>query len=121
MDTTPPASKGGRPSKAQDAKRSEVITFKTTPGQLRALRQRADTLGMTLSDYCHRHILSTTIVAPFTEEELTLKRGLVGMANNVNQLAYKAHAAGIESVAESCREVLAELRKELAVFKKYDR
>jgi hypothetical protein len=109
--------RGGRPRKSDDLKRSETISFKTTKVQFERLKQQADQFDMTLSDYCHKHILSAQITAPFTEEELSLKRGLVAMANNLNQLAHRANAAGIETVGQSAQELLLEIKIELRKFR----
>ncbi|WP_051350403.1 plasmid mobilization protein [Dyadobacter alkalitolerans] len=109
--------KAGRPKKSMEHKKSERIVFWTTPAKAVEIEEKAGKLNLSVSEYCNKIILEVEIVAPFTEEELNLKRSLVGMANNLNQLAYRANAAGIESVTQSAKELLADIKKELKKFK----
>ncbi|GGH55801.1 mobilization protein [Dyadobacter endophyticus] len=109
--------KAGRPKKSAEHKKSERIVFWTTPAKAKEIEERAGKFSLTVSEYCSKIILEVEIVAPFTEEELDLKRSLIGMANNLNQIAYRANAGGIESVAQSATELLGEIKRELKKFK----
>ncbi|WP_138485054.1 plasmid mobilization protein [Dyadobacter bucti] len=109
--------KPGRPKKSESTIKSETIAFTVTKVQAKEIADRARAIHLTVSEYCSKAILESGIIAPFTEEELSLKRGLVGMANNLNQIAYRANAAGIESVEQSAKELLREIKKELKKFK----
>lgn len=109
--------KPGRPKKLVEHKKSERVVFWTTPSKAKEIEERASNFNLTVSEYCSKIILEVEIVAPFTEEELNLKRALVGMANNLNQIAYRANAAGIETVTQSAKELLGEIKKELKKFK----
>lgn len=89
----------------------------TTPAQAEAITAQAQQMGVTVSEYCHLALSDRKIVAPFTEEELNLKRGLVGMANNLNQIAFRANAAGISSVERSALDLMQEVKKLLNRYK----
>lgn len=109
--------KGGRPRKAESNIKNRKIKVSLTDQQYQELLKNAETFKMKPAVYAAHCLVNTRIVAPFTEEELKLKIGLVGMANNLNQLAHKANAAGIESVYDSCRYLLLEIKKELQKFR----
>lgn len=109
--------KGGRPAKSVENKKSVKIQVKVTKSEAEAIKEKARNMSLSVSEYCSAVLKDSKIVAPFTEQELDLKRGLVGMANNLNQIAYKANAAGIETVEHSARELLSEIKKELEKFR----
>ncbi|MGM9512451.1 plasmid mobilization protein [Larkinella sp. GY13] len=113
---TPERKKNGRPEKSTDTKKSQRIGFWVTESEAVVIRKQAQEAGLTISDYCNQIITNGQIVAPFTEEELNLKRGLVGMANNLNQIAFRANAAGISSVESSARDLLQEIKKLLKTY-----
>ncbi len=113
----PSSKQKGRPQKKPENKKSERVVFMVTPSDFEAISKHAQNFNLTLSEYCNKIVLNAQIMAPFTEEELRLKRGLVGMANNLNQIAYQANAAGFESVQDSCRELLKEIKVELEKYR----
>lgn len=109
--------KGGRPQKSEANKKTGRIAVFMTKAERELIKKRADEFGVTLSEYCSMAILNLKVEAPFSQEEIDLKRGLVGMANNLNQIAYKANAAGIDTVEHSAKELLVEIKKELEKFR----
>lgn len=109
--------KGGRPAKSFENKKSVKIQVKVTKSEAAAIQEKAKSMSLSVSEYCSVALKNSKIIAPFTEQELDLKRGLVGMGNNLNQIAYKANAAGIETVEQSAKELLIEIKKELEKFR----
>jgi len=57
--------------------------------------------GITLSEYIRRCIAKSEVKQRLSPEHLGYIRQLSGMANNINQIARRANAAGY---AEACRE-----------------
>lgn len=108
----------GRPRKSDENKKSIRIAFMVTKEQNEAIEAQAKDFRLTVSEYCNKMVSTKEFVRPFTAEELKLKTGLVGMANNLNQIAYQANAAGYDSVNDSCLKLLNEIKKELEKFRK---
>ncbi|PWJ53425.1 mobilization protein MobC [Dyadobacter jejuensis] len=114
---TIPRKKGGRPKKSEVNRKSERIVFWTTKGQAEIIENRAKEMNLTVSEFCNLAVSERQIFRPFTDDELKLKIGLVGMANNLNQIAYRANASGIESVEQSAKQLFIELKQELKKFR----
>lgn len=110
--------KGGRPKKADQNVKSERIVFLTNKADSILISEKAKAMNLSVSEYCNRAIKETEIVALFSEDEIKLKLGLIGMANNLNQIAHRANAAGIETVTESARELFKKMIEELEKFRK---
>lgn len=108
----------GRPRKAEADKYIRFVGIKFTRAEYDVLQQQAQVLGISVSEYCRKAIFATEITRPFTEEELDLKRKLVGMANNLNQLAHQANAAGFQTAEADCKHLLSEIKKELEIFRR---
>lgn len=111
------SSKRGRPEKSKANLKSKRVTMRVTESQLEHLTLEASRFGLTLSEYCYHMIMSKEVKAPFTKEEIELKRGIVAVGNNVNQIARKAHQQGIVSIVDEAKEILRIIRK---MVDKYD-
>lgn len=87
----------GRPAKEKD-KLTRPINLKLTESDFEAVRQKAESLGMTATQYAREMTLRGRIKPRYTKEELDLRRKLAGMANNLNQIARKANSDGCQSI-----------------------
>jgi hypothetical protein len=62
-----------------------------------SLKAKAREAGISRSEYIRRCIQSSVVKQCLTPELMGYIRQLCGMANNVNQIAHKANAAGYEA------------------------
>lgn len=90
-------SKGGRPAKGKN-KLTVPINLRLTESDYKAVKEKADELGMTPTQYARELTLNGNIKSRFTLEELDLIRKLAGVANNLNQIAKRANIAGFRDV-----------------------
>jgi hypothetical protein len=87
--------KAGRPAKAI---RKEVkICIRYSRHEHFIVREKAANAGLRLSAYLRKVSLETKIIPRLTEEERQFTRQLIGMANNINQLAKACHQEGLLS------------------------
>lgn len=91
-------SKGGRPAKGEK-KLSTSINLKLIPKDYNSMKEKAEKLGMTPTEYARELTLKGSIKSRFTLEELDLIRQLAGMANNLNQIAKQANKSGFSNSA----------------------
>ncbi|MCD7963292.1 MAG: MobC family plasmid mobilization relaxosome protein [Rikenellaceae bacterium] len=89
------ANQRGRPAKSAN-KVTRSINLKLTESDFQLIRERAESLGLRATQYARLMTLNGKIKSRYTKEELHLRRQLTGMANNLNQIAKKANAAGYE-------------------------
>lgn len=99
--------KGGRPPK--EKKRDKHLTVYLTGLELLAVKRRAERAGLNHSDYCRQMILSGKAQVKLTPEENATLNQVAKLGNNLNQLAHKAHADGIRSVAVEAQRLLRQL------------
>ena len=95
--------KGGRPSKK--LKRELRVTVRFSRLEHYILQQKATKAGMNVSEFIRPAAIYGKVIARQTEEERYFTRQLVGMANNLNQMAKLANTEGITSIrllSESC-------------------
>ncbi|XOV94602.1 MAG: plasmid mobilization relaxosome protein MobC [Bacteroidota bacterium] len=78
-----------RPSK--QIKRAEKVTVRYTKVELRLISKYADRSGISMAEFVRAKSLDHQIRNRLTEEEADYYRKLVGMANNLNQLAHLGH------------------------------
>jgi hypothetical protein len=86
-------SKGGRPAKGEN-KLTIPINLKLTESDYNSVKEKADKLGMTPTQYARELTLKNSIKSRFTLKELDLMRKLAGMSNNLNQIARQANKSG---------------------------
>ncbi len=89
-----------------------------TDKELSVVLKKATLSGRPIVDYCRETLLSPTAVvkAKTSPEEREYLRMLMGMANNLNQLAKRANAAGFSEVAKANKileEMIVKLIKKL--------
>ena len=82
----------GRPTKTATEKRTYRLNLKMSTEDYYTLKSRAQEVKETLSEYARQVLAKGYIQQRITPELLDLIRKLSGMANNLNQIAMKAHA-----------------------------
>lgn len=108
MNPTEPVKKrGGRPP--SDTKRDQQITVCLTKLEKLALKRRADKAGLNLSDYGRQMVLTGKAQARLTTEENATLNQVAKLGNNLNQIAHKANADGIRSIAIEAQRLLRQL------------
>lgn len=68
-----------------------------------SLKARALEAGINQSEYIRQCIQSSIVKQRLTPELVNYIRQLSGMANNINQIAHKANAAGYSVVHKHCQ------------------
>lgn len=91
-------SKGGRPAKGEN-KLTIPINLKLTESDYNSVKEKADKLGMTPTQYARELTLKNSIKSRFTLKELDLIRKLAGMSNTLNQIARQANKSGFAQVS----------------------
>lgn len=109
---------GGRPTKTETQKRKYQLNIKLTTAENLRLKANAKIAGVTPGECARQAITKGVIHQRFTTETLALIRQLCGMANNLNQIARKANAAGYRdarseylTIADRIDNLLNELEK----------
>ena len=95
--------KGGRPTKA--LKRELRITARFSKLEHYILQQKAGKAGINVSEFIRQAAITAKVSARQTAEERDSTRKLIGMANNLNQMAKVANREGMRSIRlllESC-------------------
>lgn len=106
--------KAGRPLQADKKEVQASVRF--TRSEYLAIREKASKAGLKVSEYIRLITLGGQIKTCLTEEEREVARQLVGMANNLNQLAKACHQQGLLSAMvyfESYRDFLDEVLRKL--------
>ncbi len=78
-----------RPKKA--IKRQEKLTLYYTKSEFRIISKLADDHGLSKAEFARIKSLNHTLKTRLTPEEVDLYKQLVGMSNNLNQLAHQAN------------------------------
>ncbi|MDH6343758.1 hypothetical protein M2480_002923 [Parabacteroides sp. PFB2-12] len=90
--------KGGRPRKELNQKRKYQVNVKLMTGEYYFLKSLAKSAALPINDYVRQCIKSSSVMPRITPEENDLIRKLIGMANNLNQIAKKANQAGYNTI-----------------------
>lgn len=99
--------KGGRPPSAK--KRDKKINLYVTALEALAIKKRAERAGLNLSDYCRQLVLTGQAQVRLTPAENALLNEAARLGNNLNQIAQKANAEGIRSIAFEASRLLQQL------------
>ena len=78
-----------RPTK--QIKRTEAVTVRFTKAEKRLIEKFAERGGLRTAEFIHDRALGHKVRSRLTEEEVSIYRQLTGLANNLNQLAKRAH------------------------------
>lgn len=94
--------KGGRPKKKIPEKRRYQVNFKLSIEERMLLKRKVKESGMPINDFIRECISDGVIISRLTVEQIADLKQLIGMANNLNQLAKKANSHGFESAHDEC-------------------
>jgi len=92
----------GRPTKEPAEKKGYKVTIKMATEEYYSLKAKAQSAGVNRSEFIRLCIRSSVVKQHLTSEQMGYIRQLSGMANNVNQIAHKANAAGYGEVHKHC-------------------
>jgi hypothetical protein len=98
MKTIRNQNKNGRPKKEEADRKKYKLTVKMETGEYFSFRAKVRLAGLNQSEYIRRCIAKSEVKQRLTSEHLGYIRQLTGMANNINQIARKANAAGYAEV-----------------------
>ncbi|KAA6329537.1 hypothetical protein EZS27_021659 [termite gut metagenome] len=106
MNTIRNKNKNGRPTKEAAEKKGYKVTLKMATEEYYSLKSKARLAGITRSEYIRNCIQSSVVKERLSSELMGQIRQLSGMANNVNQLARKANAAGYGEAHRNCMDTM---------------
>ena len=107
----------GRPTVADARRLSKAVTVKFSKIDYQTLRTRSRKANRRLAEYIRESALKSEVVQPRTEADLKEYRTLVGMANNLNQLAKLSHQEGIYYTSLQLDRLLAEISNIVRTYK----
>lgn len=107
----------GRPTVADARRLSKAVTVKFSKIDYEILRTRSRKANRRLAEYIRESALQSEVVQPRTEADLKEYRTLVGMANNLNQLARLSHQEGIYYTSLQLDRLLAEISDIVRAYK----
>ena len=105
---------GGRPRKI--IKRESATGVRFTKVEYFVIKQKALKAGMRVTNYIREMALNGSVITRTSEEERHFIRQLIGISNNLNQLAKKAHQEGLLTAImhfEKYRNIIDELLEQL--------
>lgn len=102
MKTIKSRNTNGRPAKAPAEKKGYKITIKMATEEYYSLKGKALDAGVNRSEFIRLCIRSVEVKQRLTSELVGYIRQLSGMANNINQIAHRANAAGYSDVHWQC-------------------
>ncbi len=102
MKTIKNRNTGGRPAKGPAEKKGHKITVKMAMDEYGSLKTKALEAGINQSEYIRQCIQASIVKQRLTPELVNYIRQLSGMANNINQIAHKANAAGYPVAHKNC-------------------
>jgi len=111
MKTIKNRNTNGRPVKGLSEKKAYKITVKMATEEFYSLKAKANFAGINRSEFIRQCIRTTEVKQRLTPELMGHIRQLCGMANNVNQIARTANAAGYFDVHLRCLEMNERLDK----------
>ena len=103
--------KGGRPKKGAADKLKYRLTVKMATSDYYTLKGKARSAGISAGEFLRRCMRDGQVKERLTPEHTGYVRQLCGMANNLNQLAHKANAAGFVTVRIECRILVARIEE----------
>lgn len=106
--------KAGRPAKIVKKEINASVRF--SRAEYFIVKEKADNCGFSVSNYIRRASIYSKITPRLTAEEQHFARQLVGMTNNMNQMAKACHREGLfQSMIffEKYRQQLNEIIKKL--------
>ena len=111
----------GRPKASGIRKLSKSVTVKFSRIDYERLLHRSRQANRTLAEFIREAAFEASIVARHSTEEAAVIRNLVGMANNLNQLARLSHQTGFYRTRNAVMELLEKLKVIMNEYKKVER
>ena len=102
MKTIKNRNTNGRPAKKPSEKKAYKITIKMATEEYYSLKAKSGLAGINRSEFIRLCIRSSVVKQRLSPELMKHIRQLSGMANNVNQIARTANAAGYLEVHNHC-------------------
>ena len=87
------------------------LTVKMATSDYYTLKGKARSAGISAGEFLRRCMREGQVKERLTPEHTGYVRKLCGMANNLNQLAHKANAAGFVTVRMECRILVARIEE----------
>ena len=84
----------GRPPKPSAERHNYKITVRFVTADYYSLKAKARSAGMTLSDYIRSSVACSSVRERLRPSHMRTVLQLVGMANNLNQIARRANSCG---------------------------
>ena len=109
--------KGGRPPTGRIHKLSKSVTVKFSKPSYEALRLRARKANRKLAEYIRESALNGEVVSGHNAETVAIAKNLIGMANNLNQLAKLSHQRGFHETHVYVVDLLKRLKTILGEFR----
>lgn len=103
--------KGGRPKKEMAERLDYRIGVKMAAADYFRLLTQAYDAGTSPSEYMRECFRNGHVKERLSKEHTSHVRQLCGMANNLNQLAYKANAGGYSEVGWDCKVAVARIHE----------
>ena len=109
MKTIKNRNTSGRPTKEPAEKKDYKVTIKMASYEYGSLKAKAFEANINQSEYIRQCIQASMVKQRITPELMNHIRQLSGMANNLNQIAHKANAAGYTGVHKHCLFLIGKL------------
>lgn len=104
--------KGGRPTKKMGERKNYRINLKLdTSDYYELLAKVKQSACKNISEYVRDCIKNSSVKMRINAEQMTWIRKLIGMANNLNQLAHRAHTSGYDSTCQDNLSLANEIDK----------
>ncbi len=107
----------GRPKAGSLRKLTKSVTVKFSKPDYERLLRRSRQANRTLAEYIRDSAFEAQVVAKHSTEEAATMRDLVGMANNLNQLAKLSHQTGFYRTNEMITALLHKLKEIMQQYK----
>ncbi len=109
-------SKGGRPRKTCEEKRSKAIQVRLSPANYKYIEKLAEARNISMAKAILDHCRSD--IKAITPEQEVLLRKIATLINTLDELAKKAHIEGVQSVAALVIPLVQELKQLLSRYSK---
>ena len=107
----------GRPKAGSLRKLTKPVTVKFSKPDYERLLRRSRQANRARAEYIRDSAFEAQVVAKHSTEEAATMRDLVGMANNLNQLAKLSHQTGFYRTNEMITALLHELKEIMQQYK----
>ncbi len=104
--------KGGRPAKKLGERKDYRVNLKlNTSDYYELLAKVKQSACKNVSEYVRECIRDSSVKVRINSEQMGWIRKLIGMANNLNQLAYRAHTTGYNTAWKDNLSLASEMDK----------